>query len=101
MAKGKGDESGYRYAPVGHVPKQRKVDIMKGQEEKTQLVSRRSILKGSALLLVGEIAGRISTANSAEVPTSTTAAPLPWKWAKLDPLEAGRRAYRFYLDKKG
>ena len=23
--------------------------------------------------------------------------PLPWKWVKLDPLEAGRRAYRSYL----
>jgi hypothetical protein len=25
--------------------------------------------------------------------------PLPWTWAKLDPLEAGRRAYRLYVDK--
>ena len=25
---------------------------------------------------------------------------MPWKWVKLDPLEAGRRAYRIYLDKE-
>jgi hypothetical protein len=27
--------------------------------------------------------------------------PLPWKWVSLDPLEAGRRAYRYYFDKGG
>ena len=74
---------------------------MKGQKERTELISRRSILKGSALVLMGGIVGRISNANSAPVPMSTTAPPLPWKWVKLDPLEAGRRAYRFYLKEKG
>jgi hypothetical protein len=74
---------------------------MKGQKEKTELVPRRSILKGSTLLLMGGIAGRISNANSAPIPTSTPAPPLPWKWGKLDPLEAGRRAYRSYLKKPG
>jgi hypothetical protein len=29
------------------------------------------------------------------------APPLPWKWVNLDPLEAGRRAYRSYLTNKG
>ena len=74
---------------------------MKTQKEGGRLCSRRSILKGSALLLTGGIAGGISNACSAPVPTSTTAPPLPWKWVKLDPLEAGRRAYRFYLKNKG
>jgi len=27
--------------------------------------------------------------------------PLPWKWVKLDPMEAGRRAFRAYLEHKG
>jgi hypothetical protein len=59
--------------------------------------SRRSLLTGSALLLTGGIAGRISNAVAAPAPPAATASPLPWKWTKLDPLEAGRRAYRGYL----
>jgi len=59
--------------------------------------SRRSMLTGSALLLAGGMAGRISTSYAAPAPTSAPAPPLPWKWTKLDPLEAGRRAYRAYL----
>ena len=59
--------------------------------------SRRSMLTGSALLLTGGIAGRISNTYAAAEPTPAPAPPLPWKWTKLDPLEAGRRAYRAYL----
>ena len=61
--------------------------------------SRRSILLGSAVLLAGGIAGRIS--NAAPEPKFAPAPPLPWPWVKLDPMEAGRRAYRSYLEKKG
>jgi len=75
---------------------------MKESGEKSELCSRRSILKGSAILLVGGLAGRISTAYSAPEPLAEKAAPpLPWKWIKLEPLEAGRRAYNFYLTRKG
>ena len=74
---------------------------MKEKREEAGLCSRRSILKGSTLLLMGGIAGRISNANSAPEPTSATAPPLPWKWVKLDPLEAGTRTYRNYLKWKG
>ena len=63
--------------------------------------SRRSLLLGSAALLAGGIAGRISTAYSAQEPTCPPAPPLPWKWPKLDPLEAGTRAYQAYLKNKG
>jgi len=71
------------------------------EKREGELCSRRSILKGSALLLAGGIAGRISNTYAAPPPTFAPAPPLPWKWVKLDPLEAGRRAYRFYLEKKG
>jgi len=74
---------------------------MKGQKERTELCSRRSILTGSAMLLAGGIAGRISNAYAAPAPTFAPAPALPWKWVKLDPLEAGRRAYRFYKEKGG
>jgi hypothetical protein len=63
--------------------------------------SRRSILKGSAALLVGGIVGRMSSAYAEPAPTFAPAPPLPWKWPKLDPLEAGRRAYQNYLKNKG
>ena len=63
--------------------------------------SRRSILLGSAALLAGGIAGRVSTAYSAIEPTCPPAPPLPWTWPKLDPLEAGTRAYEAYLKNKG
>ena len=74
---------------------------MKAQKERTELIPRRRILTGSAMLLAGGIAGRISNAVGATKPAADKAPPLPWKWVKLDPLEAGRRAFRFYLKNKG
>jgi hypothetical protein len=71
------------------------------EKREGELSSRRSILKGSALLLAGGIAGRISNTYAAPAPTLAPAPPLPWKWTKLDPMEAGRRAYRTYLTNKG
>jgi hypothetical protein len=64
--------------------------------------SRRSILTGSAILLAGGIAGHISSAYGAPNPEVVKPAPpLPWKWVKLDPTEAGRRAYHAYLKEGG
>jgi len=74
---------------------------MKEKREEARLCSRRNILRGSAMLLAGGIVGRISNAVGATKPAADKAPPLPWKWTKLDPLEAGRRAYRSYLEKKG
>ena len=74
---------------------------MKTQKEETGLCSRRSILTGSAILVLGGIAGRISNAYGSPKPAADKAPPLPWQWVKLDPLEAGRRAYRAYLSEGG
>ena len=82
-------------------PYQRKENVMKTEKEETGSYSRRSLLTGSALLLTGGIAGRISNAYSEPAPASAAPPPLPWKWAKLDPLEAGRRAFRGYLSGGG
>ena len=73
------------------------IDSARGDAE----YSRRNILKGSALLLAGGIAGRISSAQASTEPTYAPAPPLPWKWTKLDPMEAGTRAYQSYLKQKG
>ena len=71
------------------------------QNEEARSCSRRSILTGSAMLMLGGIVGRISSAFGAPSPSVEKAPPLPWKWVKLDPLEAGRRAYRAYLSEGG
>jgi hypothetical protein len=84
-------------------------DVMKERDEEPREeagegegdCSRRSILLGSAALLAGGIAGRISTSYAAQEPTYAPAPPLPWKWPKLDPMEAGTRAYEAYLKNKG
>jgi hypothetical protein len=73
---------------------------MKKLGEEPGLCSRRSILTGSAILLAGGIVGHFSNVYGAK-PAADKAPPLPWKWVKLDPLEAGRRAYRAYLKEGG
>jgi hypothetical protein len=78
-----------------------KAEIREEVGKKAVVRSRRSVLKGSAALLVGGIAGRLSNAYAAPVPTGAPAPPLPWPWVKLDPMEAGTRAYQSYLKKKG
>jgi len=71
------------------------------QLDEKQTCSRRSILTGSAALLVGGALGTVMTAYGSTTPDNNVkqayqAPPLPWKWVKLDPLEVGRRAYRNY-----
>jgi hypothetical protein len=78
-----------------------KGEIRKEARQEAAVRSRRSILKGSAALLAGGIAGRLSNAYASPAPTVAPAPPLPWPWVKLDPLEAGTRAYRAYLKNKG
>jgi len=78
---------------------------MKLPSESTVTVSRRDILTGSAALLaaggLGGLLPAYAAAVSPKAEAPAGAPPLPWKWVKLDPLEAGRRAYRLYLDKGG
>jgi len=69
--------------------------------EEAVVRSRRSILTGSAALLLGGIAGRLSNAYAEPAPQHAPAPPLPWPWTNLDPMEAGTRAYQNYLKNKG
>jgi hypothetical protein len=74
---------------------------MNGQKDRTESISRRSFMTKAGIFVAGGLAG-YGTSLALPPPQKTTEPPpLPWKWAKLDPLEAGRRAYRFYLEKKG
>lgn len=64
--------------------------------------SRRRLLGGGAAFLAGGIVGGAARASSAAPTPAPGATPeLPWKWAKLDPMEAGSRAYRYYFDPGG
>ena len=62
--------------------------------------SRREILAGSAVLAAGGLVVGATSAYAAASPRDDPP-PLPWAWPTLDPLEAGRRAYRFYKEKGG
>jgi hypothetical protein len=77
---------------------------MKERKEKRRPVSRRSMLKGSAMFFAGGIAGGLGMACSTQpsfAKTSTAPPPLPWEWVTLDPMEAGRRAFNYYLTDRG
>jgi len=66
------------------------------KKEKPSLFSRRNLLAKLGIFLAGGIAGHGTSFASTSAPTVAEAPPLPWKWVKLDPLEAGRRAFRAY-----
>jgi hypothetical protein len=59
-------------------------------------VSRRNLLTGTAAFAAG---GGLGSALGATSTAPVEPPPLPWKWVPLDPLEAGRRAYRLYVEK--
>jgi hypothetical protein len=81
--------------------KEEKEVVMDSKKEKSSLLSRRNFITRAGIFLAGVIAGHSTSFASTPTPTVTDPPPLPWKWVKLDPLEAGRRAYRSYLEKKG
>jgi len=74
---------------------------MNSKKQKSLLLSRRNFITKAGIFLAGAIAGHGTGFASTPAPTVAEAPPLPWKWVKLDPLEAGRRAFRTYLEKKG
>jgi hypothetical protein len=64
--------------------------------------SRRRLLGGGAAFLAGGLVGSAARASSAATQAAPAATPpLPWKWARIDPMEAGSRAYRYYFDPGG
>jgi hypothetical protein len=64
--------------------------------------SRRRFLKSGGALLAGGVIG-CASANALSQPKPSADAPpaLPWPWRKIDPMEAGSRAYHIYLDAGG
>jgi hypothetical protein len=71
----------------------------KKQQDKGRAYSRRGLLAASAAFVVGGGVGAAVGAHAFPVTAPVPdAPPLPWKWVELDPLDAGRRAYRLYFD---
>ena len=71
------------------------------KQERAPSLSRRNFITKAGIFLAGGIAAHGTGFASTQAPTVTEPPPLPWKWVTLDPLEAGRRAYRSYLTNKG
>jgi len=75
---------------------------MSTEQRERATVTRRRMVVGSAALLTAAATGSAVGAVVAAMPRAVEEPPpLPWKWVRLDPLEAGRRAYRNYLTKGG
>lgn len=73
-----------------------------GSGNKLAEYSRRLFLKTGGTLLAGGILGSVAANASGSSKPAIDAAPaLPWKWSRINPLEAGTRAYRNYLDTGG
>ncbi|MBW1893584.1 MAG: hypothetical protein JRI91_07810 [Deltaproteobacteria bacterium] len=73
---------------------------MEKEQEKSSTLSRRNFMTKAGIFLAGGITGCASL-QLPEARPKNEPPPLPWPWAKLDPMEAGRRAYRGYLTKPG
>jgi len=64
--------------------------------------SRRLFLKSGGALLAGGVIG-CASAKALSQPKPSAGAPpaLPWAWSRIDPMEAGSRAYHIYLEAGG
>lgn len=63
-------------------------------------LSRRGFLRrGSTIVAAGVVGG--AAAATPALARRDEVVGLPWPWAKIDPLEAGRRAFRHYHDTGG
>ena len=75
------------------------------EKEKILQLTRRDFLScagaaaASGLVVVAGSSLLVSKEAKAAVPGATPS--LPWKYVKLDPLEAGKRGYQNYLAKGG
>lgn len=63
---------------------------------------RRFLNSGAAVMMGGVLCGAAGVASAApKQKRKCEVAELPWPWAKIDPMEAGSRAYRYYHDVGG
>lgn len=75
------------------------------QNLKIEKITRRDFLNTAGAAAAGGlvvVAGSsLFAGNEAKAAVPEAAPALPWKYTKLDPLEAGKRGYQNYLAKGG
>ena len=75
------------------------------EKQKIIQITRRDFLNSAGAAAAGSLvvmAGSgLLARNEAKAAVAETALPVPWKYAKLDPMEAGKRGYQNYLAKGG
>ena len=75
------------------------------QRRKVDAITRRDFLNTAGAAAAGGLVvaagSTLFTGNEAKAAVQQEAPPLPWKYTKLDPLEAGKRGYKNYLAKGG
>ena len=75
------------------------------QDEPVESLSRRGFLNTAGIAAVGGLVvatgGSLFADKNADAVPVPEAPPLPWKYTELDPLEAGKRGYKSYLEKGG
>lgn len=75
------------------------------EKQKILQISRRDFLNSAGAAAAGGlvvVAGSgLFTGNAAKAAVPEAPPPLPWKYTKLDPMEAGKRGYQNYLAKGG
>lgn len=68
-------------------------------------LSRRNFLNTAGAATVGGLVvaagGTLLSGKDAKAESALIAPTLPWKYVKLDPMEAGKRGYKNYLVKGG
>ncbi|MHB8766439.1 MAG: twin-arginine translocation signal domain-containing protein [Deferrisomatales bacterium] len=73
---------------------------MKNARKSVDILSRRNFLAKAGALAAGGVVATGAMTNFAQA-KPTEPGPLPWPWTKLDPQEAGERAFRTYHEKGG
>ena len=75
------------------------------QNQKIKNITRRDFINTAGAAAAGGlvvVAGSsLFAGNEAQAAVPQAAPPLPWKYTKLDPMEAGKRGYKNYLAKGG
>ena len=77
-------------------------ETKKGREGSCGL-SRRNFIATASLVAAGGVlaGGAVADLAGAQAPAQAVAPPMPWPWVKLDPQEAGERAFNTYHEKGG
>lgn len=85
--------------------KSHKFQVLNEEGHSVKDLSRRNFLNTAGCAAMGGLVvaagGSLLTEKKVMATTAPEAPPLPWKYSKLDPKEAGKRGYKNYLLRGG